>query len=247
MLTIVNSGSATGAQNMRRDMQLADHVRLGTAPATLRLYTWEPWCVSLGKHQPLEAIDASAVSRYGYDVVHRPTGGRAILHADEVTYCVCVPVTDSLQARSVYAEVHQLLFGALSTLCSDLTFASLDSDLRTHYASSGPLGQACFTSHARSEILWNGKKVVGSAQRVIDGVLLQHGSILCGPGHESLADLFAANDQERETLKRSIEQSSATLSQAAGREINFQQVIDTISKHVSGALLSVTHQPGEAR
>ncbi len=243
-MELIISGAATGAENMRRDLDLWELVRSGSRQTSLRLYTWQPWCVSLGKHQPLEAIDRDACQRSGFDVVHRPTGGRAVLHADEVTYCICTPVQDSLHARRVYAEIHQLLFAALSTLGADLSFASLDSDLRTHYAANGPMGQVCFTSHARSEILWRGRKVVGSAQRVIDGVLLQHGSILSGPGHERLADVVVTADQEREILRTSIETSSATLSEAASRMVTVDEVMQAIASHVQNAQPIVQPQPG---
>lgn len=243
-MDLIVSGNATGEENMRRDLELWEQVRHGRVPMSLRLYTWQPWCVSLGKHQPLEAMDRDACQRSGFDIVHRPTGGRAVLHADEVTYCICTPVQDSLQARGVYAEVHQLLYAALSSLCTDLSFASLDSDLRTHYAANGPMGQACFTSHARSEILWNGRKVVGSAQRIIDGVLLQHGSILCGPGHERLAEVIRASDQDRQTLRESIGTSSATLSEAAARTVTADEVMQAIVAHVQAAQVIVQPHSG---
>lgn len=238
MLHVVDAGAARGEDNMRLDVELADRVRSGAAAATMRLYTWEPWCVSLGKHQPRSAVVQSDIEARGFDLVHRPTGGRAVLHADEVTYCVCMPVIDSLEARRLYAEIHTLLYGALRLLSHELMFAAIDSDLRTHYASSGPMGQACFTSHARSEILWHGRKVVGSAQRVIDGVLLQHGSILCGAGHEQLADVVSATDADREQLRHTITGSSATLSQAAGRTVTAREVLDVIASNVARTPIS---------
>lgn len=227
-LDIVDSGAATGEENMRRDLELCERVRTGEILPTLRLYTWKPWCISLGKHQSVSSLDIAAVASAGFDVVNRPTGGRAVLHADEVTYCVCVPVRDALDARRIYAEVHQILYSALSTLAPDLTFAAVDQDLRQHYASSGPLGQVCFTSHARTEILWHGKKIVGSAQRVLDGVVLQHGSILCGAGHEQLAECIIAEADDRRRLRESMSASSATLSDAAGHSVTTSDVIAAI-------------------
>jgi lipoate-protein ligase A len=228
-LEIIDSGSATGAENMRRDQELCDAVRSAAVPPTLRLYTWQPWCVSLGKHQAVEVMDVERLVQHGYDLVHRPTGGRAVLHADEVTYCVCIPVKDSLEARRVYHQVHMLLFRALSLLTDNLSVAGVDMNLREHYAANGPLGQACFSSHARTEILSHGRKVVGSAQRVVDGVVLQHGSILCGPGHEILADIIKANDDQRERLRTSIVSASTTLSEVAERRIRPAEVIDVIT------------------
>lgn len=232
-LDIVDSGAASGEENMRRDLELCERVRAGDIPPTLRLYTWQPWCISLGKHQSVSSLDMTAVASAGFDVVHRPTGGRAVLHADEVTYCVCVPVRDALDARRIYAEVHQILYTALSTLAPDLTFAAVDQDLRQHYAASGPLGQVCFTSHARTEILWHGKKIVGSAQRVLDGMVLQHGSILCGPGHEQLSECIVAEEDDRRRLRDSITASSATLSDASGRSVSRLDVITAILRQYS--------------
>lgn len=226
MFDIVLDGPGTGAENMRRDLELSEGVRDGRRSPTLRLYTWNPWCVSLGRHQNDTSIDAEYVRSRGFDIVQRPTGGRAVLHANEVTYCVCCPVQDSLEARRMYATVHGLLYQVLSSLTTDLSFASVDADLRQHYAANGPMGQVCFTSHARTEILWQGRKVVGSAQRVQDGVLLQHGSILCGPGHEQLAECIRTDANLRTSLKESIARSSATLSDAAGRTITQYDVID---------------------
>ncbi|MBU3698438.1 MAG: lipoate--protein ligase family protein [Candidatus Kapabacteria bacterium] len=225
---IINSGPATGAENMQRDLTLCADVRSGAIPATLRLYTWQPWCVSLGKHQSADTMDQLLLRERGYDIVHRPTGGRAVLHADEVTYCICVPVGDALEARRVYHDVHMIIFKALSGLTEHLSVAGLDADLRAHYASSGPLGQACFSSHARTEILSSGRKVVGSAQRVLDGVVLQHGSILCGNGHEQLADIIIADEDQREKLRSSIMASSTTLSQVASRQITTDDVVTAI-------------------
>ncbi|MBU3678584.1 MAG: lipoate--protein ligase family protein [Candidatus Kapabacteria bacterium] len=229
-LEIVDSGAASGTENMRRDIELCERVRAGEISPTLRLYTWTPWCISLGKHQNTSSIDMSAVDAAGFDVVHRPTGGRAVLHADEVTYCVCVPVRDALDARRIYAEVHQILFRALTSLVPDLSYATVDHDLRQHYAASGPLGQVCFTSHARTEILWHGKKIVGSAQRVLEGVVLQHGSILCGNGHERLAECITAETADRRRLLDSITASSATLTDAAGHSITQHDVITAIMR-----------------
>ena len=227
-LEIIDSGSATGSENMRRDLELCADVHAGVLPPTLRLYTWQPWCVSLGKNQSADAMDHNALRERGFDLVHRPTGGRAVLHADEVTYCVCMPVSDALEARRVYHDVHMLLFRALSGLTDGLTIAGNQTDLRVHYASNGPLGQACFSSHARTEIVSSGRKVVGSAQRVLDDIVLQHGSILCGAGHEQLADIILTSDDRREMLRDSIISSSTTLSAIASRPITTEEVIAAI-------------------
>lgn len=211
---------ATGRENMAQDLAMHEGVSKGAIVAGLRLYTWNPWCVSLGKHQSVDALNHDAIRDLGLDVVHRPTGGRAVLHAEEVTYCICVTMPDASRAQLVYAAVHDMLYRVLSALAPTLTHASLSSDLRTHYSSQQPIGQACFSSHAKSEILWKDRKVVGSAQRVMDGVLLQHGSILCEQGHEKLAHVIARNHDEAAKISGLLLNTSATLSEAAGHTIS---------------------------
>ena len=217
-------GAATGRENMAMDLAMHNDVCQGTIPGGLRLYSWNPWCVSLGKHQSVESLNQAAVQDLGLDVVHRPTGGRAVLHAEEVTYCICVAMPDTSRAQLVYAAVHDMLYRVLAKLAPTLTHASLSSDLRTHYSSQQPIGQACFSSHAKSEILWKNRKVVGSAQRVMNGVLLQHGSILCEQGHEKLAHVIARTAEEATQIHTLLLNTSATLSEAAGTTISNQDV-----------------------
>lgn len=215
---------------MALDLQLV-HAAQRDAQWHMRTYTWDPWCVSLGKHQSLDVLDATALQRHGFDAVHRPTGGRAVLHADELTYCVAMPVSAAATPQALYAAVHHLLVTALHLVdIPDLSFQDVPTDLRMHYASSGVSGASCFTSSARSEIMARGRKVVGSAQRVLDGIVLQHGSILCGAGHEQLADVVRASDAERVTLRERIMQGATTLSDLAGRRIAPHDVAHAIAQ-----------------
>lgn len=222
---------ATGAVNMQRDMELRDNVERGLIDIGIRLYTWNPHCVSLGKHQRIESINQNTVHELGYDIVYRPTGGRAVLHADEVTYCVCIRLSDSTRAQPVYAGIHTWLYHVLIELAPELQNASIATDLRTHYSSQQELGQACFSSHAKSELLWGTKKIVGSAQRVIDGVLLQHGSILCGNGHEKLASIIARDPSHIDHLRSAIAESSATLSECAQRTVTTSELLERFHTH----------------
>src|SRR5512132_640719 len=79
---------ADGAANMARDEALAVVHASGVTPPTLRLYRWRPACLSLGRFQRSAAIDRAACARAGVQVVRRPSGGRALLHNDELTYAV---------------------------------------------------------------------------------------------------------------------------------------------------------------
>lgn len=223
---------------MELDLELHSRVQSGVCDVALRLYSWNPWCVSLGKHQSADALQHGALIQHKLDLVHRPTGGRAVLHANEVTYCICVPLPDVSKAQSVYGSVHDLLYSMLAPLAPRLAHASISTDLRMHYSAQQPLGQACFTSHAKSEILWGQRKVVGSAQRVMNGVLLQHGSILCGPEHEILAQIIAPDPASIAGIEAALKRSSASLSEAAGAEI----AIDTVMQCFADAPGTVNRQ-----
>lgn len=105
---ILFDGRQSGARNMAVDAAILQAVEAGEAPPTLRLYGWKPWCVSLGYFQkPERELDAAAMRERGWDVVTRPTGGRAVLHADELTYSIlagkgeaawCGTLADSYEA-----------------------------------------------------------------------------------------------------------------------------------------------------
>ncbi len=217
-------GSATGSENMAADLALIDKLRSSNEPAVGRTYMWKPWAVSLGKHQPESTINLAEARRRGFDVVHRPTGGRAVLHAEELTYCIAARGTP----QHVYAAVHAAILSSLRYVLGEqgnsIVFNQVPTDLRTHYASESNLGQACFSSSARFELMASGRKVVGSAQRIIDGIVLQHGSILCGDAHLILADVVAIPDESRTTLQSALRSSSISLSEIAGRNIEPESI-----------------------
>ena len=165
-------GSATGAENMARDVRLAEAVARGEHPPTLRLYGWAPPAVSIGHHQtPETACDPAACAAAGWDVVRRPTGGRAVLHAsDEVTYAVALPLTLAPEGvLSSYAWIADALLAAYRLL-------GVPAELARGRGLEDRSG-ACFDAPARSELVVAGRKVTGSAQVRRGGYLLQHGSL----------------------------------------------------------------------
>lgn len=212
---------------MARDLELVEIVRAGIAPFVFETYTWEPWAISLGKHQSIDAIDVDKASELGFDVVWRPTGGRAILHADELTYCVAVRGNP----RDVYRTIHNVIHRALDKIVPNaLNGYETQPDLRQFYASGTALGQVCFASGVKDELMYNGRKVVGSAQRVIDGIVLQHGSILCGPAHHTITDILAVKENDRSEIKQQLRKSSVSLSEIAGIRIDPLSVASEIER-----------------
>ena len=138
----------------------------------LRLYQWAPRCLSFGRHEPAsKRYDLERINQLGLDTVRRPTGGRAVWHAEELTYAVAAPSEHFGSLPAAYLEIHAMLADALRGLGAS---ASLAAPVRTPPLDAG----ACFSQPAGGEIMIEGRKVVGSAQLRQGGAFLQHGSIL---------------------------------------------------------------------
>ena len=205
-----------GAFNMA-----ADEVLLADAGkqhrVILRLYQWNPWTLSLGKHQSVNGINMERCRQKKYMVVRRLTGGRAVLHARELTYSICVPTpNDGVGVHhDVALKVGQALCHGVQSLGADVQWVPRGRRI------SGRRSSLCFASVARGEILWRGKKIVGSAQRILDNVILQHGSILLDHGHEQIVDLW---EETVEASSDTLKSHTATLREILG-EIPDHKVI----------------------
>lgn len=195
----------------------------------MRLYAWNPWCISLGKHQKEEDINTHEVQQRGWHIVRRATGGRAVLHANEITYSIVMRLPQGINQHDVYRYTHTKLRDAFLTLGAEsLDFQKTQPRFATTYKESQSAA-VCFASSARYEIEHNGNKVVGSAQRLFGNVLLQHGSILLDSGHEQLAYCLAnKTPEQQEQIRTTMLQHSATLRQACKREISYNEVADAM-------------------
>lgn len=190
----INSGSGTGYYNMKLDIELTKNCR--NDEGFLRLYRWNPYCISLGAHQSFEDIDLRKARNDNIEIVKRPTGGRAILHAEELTYSVILPASSGLSPKDVYSRVSLALVRGLSKYHPSLREVVLQSrqpDFKKIL--NQPEGKLCFASTAKSEITFSGKKLVGSAQRKMGNAILQHGSILCGSFHKNLVNYINSDRQ----------------------------------------------------
>lgn len=218
----IDTGFSSGQFNMDFDVKRTNDVAEGKALPMFRVYGWKPWAVSLGYNQKDDEIDKEKCKLKGFDLVRRPTGGRAVLHANEITYSVVVNLTDGLTIHDIYREIHTILLKAFINLgCKNIGFEKTQTDFREHYKNPG-MSVSCFTSSARFEIEYEGRKVVGSAQRLFGKTLLQHGSILLSKGHEQIADVIKAeNENDREKLREYLSNHSATLKESAGFSISF--------------------------
>lgn len=165
-----------GAWNMALDEAILEAVGRQKAPPTLRVYAWNPPCLSLGYSQPVSDVDLESLEENEWEIVRRPTGGRAILHTDELTYSVIAPPHEPRVVGSVlesYCRLAQALLAALEKI-------GLEPYAGSQYnppPGTQPRGAVCFEVPSNYEITVAGKKLVGSAQaRRREGVL-QHGSL----------------------------------------------------------------------
>lgn len=175
---LLRSVPADGATNMAMDEAILNAVAAGLVPPTLRFYAWEPACLSLGRMQPLGDADLQALRAAGVGLVRRPTGGKAILHVDELTYSVIVPATGPRVAGTIL-ESYRRLAAALVRGLEYLGITGLLVDRPAGGRESR--GPVCFEVPSDYEITHGGRKLVGSAQMRAGGVVLQHGTVpLCG-------------------------------------------------------------------
>jgi len=210
---------------MAADEAIFDMVGGGKSPATLRLYAWQPACLSLGYAQPYSDVDEKGIEKNGWEVVRRLTGGRAILHRDELTYAVITGPDEPRTAGDImqsYQQLSKALLQGLSKLGLDV---DVESDRK--HANRGSEGPICFEIPANQEIVANGKKLIGSAQaRRKDGVL-QHGTLpLYGELTGITEALVYADTGERKKAGVRLLEKATTVEAALGRRVEWEQAAE---------------------
>ncbi|HET6510994.1 MAG TPA: lipoate--protein ligase family protein [Candidatus Kapabacteria bacterium] len=228
---VLEEFESDGAFHMHRDESLAlERVHDSGLPNILRLYSWRPAALSLGYQQRMESVDVLACADRGIDVVRRPTGGRAVLHKNELTYAVIwrVPFDIGINAS------HNLIVEALVASLSDLGAAGLElsdprATIKEEYRPGSLSNAACFLSTSRHEVTFDGRKTIGSAQRRFGNVLLQHGSILLNKEHLLLPELLELSEDDRGRMRVLLERQTSDLSQVFGREISIKDAANSIS------------------
>jgi lipoate-protein ligase A len=206
---------------MALDEALMESVRGGATPV-LRFYRWSPACLSLGRNQPGRGFyRLDALERAGLDVVRRPTGGRAVLHAEELTYSVAVPEGRLGAPRATYLAINRALVAGLRRLG-----VAAELQARGMRRAATPSLAPCFREPAEGEVVVGGRKLVGSAQWRERGVILQHGSLLLAGDQRAVTELLREPPREpdeppavlADSLSPLPEWSALTAALAAGWE-----------------------------
>ena len=176
----------TGIENMQIDRSLLEEsIRTQSKKHILRLYGWSPKCVSLGRNQRTDFINRDFLKKHNIDLVKRLTGGRALLHDKELTYCYICPISTLQNGDSViesYKEILQIFFEPFKMLGIDLEISE-----RKH---SNKDFNYCMQITTSADLCYKNKKLIGSAQYRKEGYILQHGSILLDYDKNLLETIF---------------------------------------------------------
>ena len=230
---LIVDGEADGATNMALDQAILEAVVEGASPPTLRFYAWSPPCLSLGRGQPLADADRMACRAAGVDIVRRPTGGRAILHTDEITYSVALLQTDPRAEGGIVDSYRRLSEGLLAGL-RHMEVQAVQAVNRT--PESAEVTAVCFETPADYEIAVGGRKLVGSAQWRARGGVLQHGTLpLCGD-LTRIVDYLVLSDAERDAQRHRLCLHALTLEEAKGLHISFDTAVQALATGFAQAL-----------
>ena len=229
-----------GALNMAIDEAIAESVAAGRSMPTLRFYAWQPACLSLGRFQPGADADLARLRANGWHIVRRPTGGRGILHTDELTYSVAAPLTDPRVAGDVVMSYRRLSAGLLQGLRILGLAVSADPGVGEGHHFKGPI---CFEEPSDYEITVNGKKLIGSAQSRREGVVLQHGSCpLTGDLTRICDALVFPDDAARRDARARLAARATHLHDALGTPVAMAQVGEALVAGFSLALNLTFHE-----
>ncbi|OQX88514.1 hypothetical protein B6D60_02080 [candidate division KSB1 bacterium 4484_87] len=220
----LNTGFSDGVSNMVIDEVLATKIVPETNVPVLRLYGWKPYAISLGYHQSAKEFKLEKCAQDNIDLVRRPTGGRAVFHAEEVTYSVIIPRGHCFFSEDIFTTYNRISEGLLQGLHqfgvnAELVHREEDEAKNGAYKKSVP----CFSTSARYEIAFDGKKLVGSAQRRYENSILQHGSILTGEYHLNLAKYVKLRDGiTEEDFRQQLADKTITVSQILAKPVNWE-------------------------
>ncbi len=187
-------GQVDGALNMALDRAIQVCREQGSAPPTLRLYRWARPTVSIGRFQALDTIDTQYCARSGIDVVRRFTGGRGVLHDDEVTYSAVCGVDDGVP-RGVAASYRYLC----AALVQAYRALGVDAELTERDRGHAETG-ACYLQTTRADLSAADAKLSGSAQVWHGSTVLQHGSFVMSRDVDREARAFRLDEERRAQL-----------------------------------------------
>ncbi|TYR82436.1 lipoate--protein ligase family protein [Priestia megaterium] len=236
----IDSKNRSPYYNMALDEALLEWHSEGEIPPTIRFYGWNPPTLSIGYFQKAEKeIDFDKVNELGLGFVRRPTGGRGVLHDEELTYSVIVSEDHPDMPKTVteaYRVISEGLLEGFRLLGLEAYFAIPRTEEEKN-SLKNPRSSVCFDAPSWYELVVEGRKIVGSAQTRQKGVILQHGSILLEIDEDKLFSVFKyPNDRVKERMQRAFRSKAVAINAIAGRKIEINEAKEAFYMGFSKAL-----------
>ena len=223
MYRFIETNGNNGAMNMALDEALLISASTHQELPALRLFSWDPPTLSLGYAQKSTDVNRIQLKENGWDLVRRPTGGRAILHTDELTYSIAAPIDDPVMAGSLL-ESYQRISRALLKALNILGIVARGDSTYSSTKSPGSVDPICFEVPSNYEITVNGKKLIGSAQARKNGGVLQHGSLpLNGDLTRITQVLNYSHEEKRKKAITGLLEHAGTIQSLTGKNISLEQ------------------------
>ncbi|KJL02184.1 MULTISPECIES: biotin/lipoate A/B protein ligase family protein [Priestia] len=236
----IDSNNRSPYYNMALDEALLEWHSKGEIPPTIRFYGWNPPTLSIGYFQKAEKeINFDKVKELGLGFVRRPTGGRGVLHDEELTYSVIVSEEYPNMPKTVteaYRVISEGLLEGFRSLGLEAYFAIPRSEEEKN-SLKNPRSSVCFDAPSWYELVVEGRKIAGSAQTRQKGVILQHGSILLEIDEDKLFSVFNyPNDRVKERMQRAFRSKAVAINAIAGRKIPIEEAKEAFYKGFALAL-----------
>ncbi|MCI0578843.1 MAG: lipoate--protein ligase family protein [Chloroflexi bacterium] len=233
-----------GPTHMAVDEAILEAVAAGDSPPTLRFYGWQPACLSLGYEQEWDLADLDRCQELGWDVVRRPTGGRAILHGDELTYSLCTLLDDP----RVRGELHDSYEKLSAGLVRGLNLLGLEpARARPYYEDRGLPGPAAFDGPYAEEhaITLGQRRLMTSVQLRRDGAVLQQGSLPLVGDITRIAEAFYFDlPGQRTAMVNRLGYRATTLELVLARVVSFEEAAGSLRQGFAEAL-NLALEPGQ--
>lgn len=232
---LIQSPPASGGWNMALDEAILEAVGRGESLPTLRFYAWDPPCISLGVAQPIRDVDVKRLRMKRWDLVRRSTGGRAILHTDELTYAVIAPIDNPHLAGGVLDSYRHLSAGLVAGLQHMGMSVEIEPEKQLTEEERG--NPVCFQAPSSYEITVKQRKLLGSAQVRRRYGILQHGTLpLKGDITRICEVLQFDSEEDRTSAADALRTRAATAEELLGKPLSWEMAAQAMSEGFRQAL-----------
>jgi len=216
---------SNSATNMALDETLLRGQLEKDCPPSIRLYRWKPAALSVGCLQRIEdEVDLELCRKHGIDYVRRLTGGKAVLHDDELTYSIIIPASHRKLEGSGVVESYRTISKAL---VRSLRLCGIKCDMAPKIvpgqASQG--SRICFETPSTYEVMAGNRKIIGSAQTRDKGVILQHGSVPIDWDTEKMFDVMGIPAEGRKRYRKRFNERATNIVAELGYRIEFEELV----------------------